>query len=80
MKQEKKTNKNKQQKVKLLKLTSIVLVLILAISIAIGMSKQSNQEQTDLVSSSIEKENIVAVEEKKSVTIHLMAIGDAMGW
>lgn len=78
MKQEKKTNKNKQQKVKLLKLTSIVLVLMLAISIAIGMSKQSNQEQTDLVSSSIEKENIVAVEEKKSVTIHLMAIGDAM--
>ena len=77
MEKQKVTKKSKKQRAKFLKLASVFLVIMLAI-FAIEIGQHSNQEQTDLVSSSIEKENIVAVEEKKSVTIHLMAIGDAM--
>lgn len=75
MEKQKVAKKRKKQNTKFLKVASIFFVIMLSI-FAIGIGEHSNQEETDFVSSRVEEETVV--EEKKSTTIHLMAIGDAM--
>ncbi len=75
MEKQKVTKKRNKQRAKILKISSIFLVIMLAL-FAIGIGQHSNQEESDLVSSSIEQNTVI--EEKKSSTIHLVAIGDAM--